>query len=108
MRNTERILSEIDGILRLAGVVIIGALAGFTWFLRSSEGSWKENLAGALLLALAPLVIAFPRLFRPRASKPVDVTHIAFPGSDPTRVTRERPRSGSLKTLSRLRLAGAI
>ena len=108
MRNTARFVSELDGILRLIGVVVVGALAALTWFIRSSGGSGKENLAGALLIALAPVVIAFPRLFRRRVRKPVDVTHVAFPGSDPTRVTHERLRSGSFETLARLRVAGAI
>jgi hypothetical protein len=67
MRNLTHWSSELTGNLRLVAIAFIGMVAAFAFFLRTAEGSWREHLLHAALVGLAPLVIAFPRLFRQRA-----------------------------------------
>jgi predicted membrane-bound mannosyltransferase len=66
MRKVKRRGSELEGSLRLVVIAIVGSFFAFVWLLRTAEGSWSEHLVAAFLLASAPLVFAFPRLFRAR------------------------------------------
>jgi len=66
MRNAGYWISELSGNLRLVAIAFIGMLAAFALFLRSADGSRRQHLLQAVLVGLAPVVIAFPRLFRPR------------------------------------------
>jgi hypothetical protein len=66
MRNATRWSSELGGTLRLVAIASIGMFAAFAFFLRTADGSWRERLLHAILVGLAPLVIAFPKWFRSR------------------------------------------